>query len=316
MLDVKGSILIIDDETLTNGLLTEILKDDYTIESTTSSVDGLAIVRAKLPDVILLDINMPQIDGYELCRLLKSDSKTKSIPIIFITALSTPENETRGLETGAADYIIKPINPSIVTARVKNQMEVKKQRDYLEHLSTIDSMTGAYNRRYFDECLDREWRRCQRSKMALSLVLIDIDYFKAYNDEYGHVAGDDCLRTVAEKLKEVPQRGGDVLARFGGEEFVAILPDTPYEFVQFMAEKFRSSVEETAITHASSKVSEVVTVCVGGATVIPDNNFRPLALVQMADQMLYKAKDQGRNQAFSTFLGSSPGETAAERAES
>ncbi len=312
MFDTMGSILIIDDESVITDLLKEILEEDYTVESTTSSVDGLARVRAKLPDVILLDINMPEINGYELCRLLKSDSETRNIPIIFITALSTPENETLGLETGAADYIVKPINPSIVMARVKNQMEVKKQRDYLEQLSSIDSMTGVYNRRYFDECLDREWRRCQRSQSALSLVLMDIDYFKAYNDRYGHVAGDDCLKVVAGKLQQVPQRGGDVLARFGGEEFVAILPDTPYEFVQFMAEKFRRAVEEAAIAHVSSKVSDVVTVCVGGATVKPDNKFSPLELLQLADKMLYKAKSEGRNRTYTSCLDTSPGEAAAE----
>ena len=312
MFDTTGSILIIDDEEVITVMLREILEEDYAVESTTSSVDALARVRAKMPDVILLDINMPEIDGYELCRLLKSDSETKNIPIIFITALATPENETRGLETGAADYIVKPINPSIVKMRVKNQMEVKKQRDYLEQLSSIDSMTGVYNRRYFDECLNREWRRCQRSKSALSLILIDIDFFKAYNDQYGHVAGDDCLKVVAGKLQEVPQRGGDVLARFGGEEFVAVLPDTPYKFVKFMTEKFRRAIEEAAITHVSSKVSDMVTVCVGGATVKPDNNFSPLELLQLADQMLYKAKSGGRNRTYTTCLDGSPGEAAAE----
>ncbi len=315
MIDVTGNILVIDDEKVISKVLEVILEEDYTITKTTSAVDGLALARAELPDLILLDIHMPEIDGYELCRLLKTDTQTKNIPIIFVTALSTQEDETKGLEAGAADYIVKPINPSIVQARVKNQMEVKKQRDYLEKLSTIDSMTGVYNRRYLDECLSREWRRCQRAKTDLSIVLIDIDTFKAYNDKYGHVAGDDCLRLVAEKLKEVPQRGGDILARYGGEEFMAILPETPYEFLSFMAEKFRSAIEEAAIHHFDSEVSDILTVSVGAATVKPDKHIDMMYLVKMADKMLYKAKGDGRNRACIMDLGDVYEDSIAETAE-
>jgi len=306
MINESKTILIIDDEPIIIEFLQSILEDDYTLCGATNAFEGLALARAEVPDLILLDISMPEVDGYELCATLKKDQLTRSIPIIFITALTSSEYETKGLKAGAVDYIAKPINPDVVKARVGNHMELKKQRDYLESLAMVDSLTGILNRRGFDLHYDREWRRSARSKAALSLVMIDIDDFKQYNDNYGHLAGDDCLKLVARTLKKVPRRGGDVLVRYGGEEFLAVLPDTPFESLRFMAERFRAAVEEAQIPHCGSRVSKVVTVSVGAATVIPNPRTYPFVLVDKADQMLYRSKTEGRNRVFAEEMTECP----------
>ena len=302
----ESRLLIIDDEPIIIEFLRSVLEDAYTLLTATNAFDGLAIARAEVPDLILLDIAMPGVDGYELCGTLKKDSLTRAIPIIFITALTSGDHETKGLKAGAVDYIAKPINPDVVKARVGNHMELKKQRDYLESLALVDSLTGILNRRGFDLHYDREWRRSARSKSPLSLIMIDIDDFKLYNDHYGHLAGDDCLKNVARILKEVPRRGGDLLVRYGGEEFVALLPDTPFESLRFMAEKFRSAVEEVQIPHCGSSVAKVVTISVGAATAIPEPRTFPFTLVDKADQLLYRCKTEGRNRVFAEEMTECP----------
>ncbi len=291
-----GKILIIDDEAVIRNMLTAILEEDYLISCADNSFEGLEQARELSPDLILLDINMPIFDGYELCRLLREDPQTKQIPVIFLTALTSPEDESKGLEAGAADYISKPINPSIVIARVRNQVLVKQQRDYLEKLSTLDPLTGIANRRFFDQALDREWRRGQRDEKPLSLLIIDIDSFKTYNDNYGHVAGDECLQRVAELLSEVPHRGGDLLARVGGEEFAVILPDTPFEFLEFMAQKFSDAIRSAAMKHEHSPVDKFITISIGGSTWVPNKDSNAIEMYKKADEMLYQAKNNGRNQ--------------------
>ncbi len=295
MVEKRGSILLIDDEPVIIDFLRAILEEDYSLTYATNPFDGLALARANQPDLILLDIAMPEADGYHLCRTLKSDILTQSIPIIFITALTSTDDETRGLEAGAVDYIAKPINASVVKARVGNHMELKRQRDFLETLASVDALTGIPNRRGFDDYLDREWRRAARIQTPLSLLMIDIDYFKAYNDHHGHLAGDDCLKAVADHLKSVPRRGGDLVARYGGEEFMAVLPDTPFESLRFMAEKFRATIDAARIPHTASPVSDIVTVSIGAVTVVPDHRCSPTMLIEKADRMLYRAKYQGRN---------------------
>ncbi len=290
-----GRILVIDDEPVICDMLQVILEEDFSILCAYNVIDGLSLARAEQPDLILLDISMPEVDGYEICRILKADAETKGIPIIFITSKTSAQDETKGLEAGSVDYIAKPINPSIVKARVGIHMELKKQRDYLQELSTLDALTGMPNRRWLNHCLEDELRRSRRTEANLSVCLIDIDCFKAYNDNYGHVEGDDCLRAVAENLQHVPCRGGDLVARYGGEEFVAILPNTPFESLLFMAEKFRLTIEQAAIPHIYSSVADIVTVSVGATTVTPDIQLTTNGLLQKADRLLYKAKNDGRN---------------------
>ena len=178
------------------------------------------------PDLILLDVMMPQLDGYEICRRLKSEESTQNIPVIFVTVRDAVEDEARGLELGAIDYVTKPFNMPIVRARVRNHIELKRRGDDLEALSCLDGLTSIPNRRRFDEVLALEWRRSLRAETWLSLMMMDIDQFKAYNDHYGHPAGDSCIKQVARAIAGCLTRAGDFVARYGGEEFCAVLPES------------------------------------------------------------------------------------------
>ena len=197
-MDNAGTVLLIDDEAPIIDVLEMCLEGDYMVLSATSGQEGLALARAMLPDLVLLDIGIPDINGYELCRTLRQDPDTQGIPIIFVTGFTSVEDETRGLQAGAVDYIAKPINPTLVAARVATHMELKRQRDYLQALCRLDGLTGVYNRRGLDDFFDREWRRAARARLPLSFVIMDIDAFKPFNDNYGHIAGDECLKVIAD----------------------------------------------------------------------------------------------------------------------
>ena len=180
----------------------DILGNDYDILVSTSGEEALVLAASESIDLILLDVEMPGMDGYEVCRKLKKNPYTKNIPVIFVSAANDVQHETKGLEIGAIDYIVKPSNPAIIKARVKNHLELKKYRDILERISLIDGLTGIANRRHFDQTLEKEWRRALHHGDILSLALIDIDFLKKYNDYYGHLAGDECLQKVGSILTE------------------------------------------------------------------------------------------------------------------
>ena len=239
---------------------------------------------------------LPEINGYDVCRRLKSEKSTSSIPIIFITAKRAEQDETKGLELGAVDYITKPFTLPIVKARVKTHMELKQHRDILETLSTRDALTNIPNRRRLDDFLEMEWMRAIRDQSTISLVIIDIDYFKSYNDRYGHNAGDLCLKRVAKVLMNSLKRPTDLVARYGGEEFVAVLPDTEAKGARFLAELMRKEVKALAIPHEPSTVDDYVTISIGGASIIPSRDSKPERLLELADEQLYEAKNAGRNQ--------------------
>ena len=222
----KGRVLIVDDEKINCIVLISLLEDYSTIIALNGEQAIQRALSDQPPDLILLDVNMPGLDGYEVCRLLKQNEKTKNIAIIFITVKATEAEEAKGLNLGAVDYISKPFSPAIVLARVANHMELKRQRDLLEHLHITDALTGIANRRRFDLSLAHEWKRVVRMKGCISLIMIDIDFFKQFNDNYGHAAGDECLKEVAVALDKACEREIDLLARYGGEEFVAVLPGT------------------------------------------------------------------------------------------
>ncbi len=302
MADARPKILVVDDIPSNVHVLSRILKDDYDIYFATDGEKALDLVQTRLPDLVLLDIMMPGMDGYEVCARIKADPATHDIPVIFISAKSEVEDETRGLEVGAIDFITKPISPPIVKARVRNHLLLKRQTDLLRSLSFLDGLTGIANRRRFDESIAREWRRCARSRQPLSLILLDVDHFKSYNDHYGHQAGDECLRTVAAVLADRVKRTGDLVARYGGEEFVCLLPETEEEGAMQVAERLRSAVAESAIPHAHSSVASHVTISLGVATVIPNVEVAPATLTQTADQLLYQAKRGGRNRARGALL--------------
>ena len=266
MLRSLPKLLLVDDQPVNIQTLYQIFADDHEVFMATSGEQALALCRDKQPDLVLLDVIMPGMDGLETCQRLKEDDDTADIPVIFVTSQNSPEEETHGLEVGAVDFISKPVNPAVVRARVKTQLTLKAQTDALRMLASLDGLTGVPNRRIFDERLDAEWRACRRSGSPLSLLMVDVDHFKLYNDHYGHLDGDQCLKAVASALASSVERGRDMLARFGGEEFVCLLPDTDLEGAKHIAEKLRQAVEGLAIPHVESKTAATVTVSLGVAT--------------------------------------------------
>lgn len=299
----KQRILIVDDVPSNIKILGEALKDDYKVSIAVNGQGALDIADSDSPpDLILLDIIMPGMDGYEVCRKLKNKKNTRNIPIIFITSKDQEEDETKGLEAGAVDYITKPFSLPIVKARTRTHLELKMQRDMLEELSAMDPLTRLPNRRRFQEFSDLEWKRSVRANKQLSLLLIDVDFFKNYNDTYGHPAGDQCLRKVAQALAGALKRSTDLVARFGGEEFAVVLPDTDPEGAGFMAEEMRAKVEALDIEHGNSVVGDVVTISIGGATVTPTPQLQAAALMAAADKALYQAKETGRNRVVTQEL--------------
>ncbi len=295
MSNPKPSILVADDTPANLDLLSALLGGDYELLFAGSGREALELTVAHSPDLVLMDILMPELDGYEVCRRLKADVRTRDIPIIFVSALDQEADEALGLELGAIDFISKPFSPPIVRARIRNHMELKQQRDFLRGLSFLDGLTGIANRRRFDEVLDREWRRHIRNQVPLSLIMMDIDLFKAFNDSVGHLQGDDCLRQVAQILAAVFQRPGDLLARYGGEEFVAILPETGAAGAQTMAESAQEALAALAMPHPCSAVSPFVTLSLGVASRDSEAAGTAESLLQDADSALYRAKESGRN---------------------
>jgi diguanylate cyclase (GGDEF)-like protein len=292
----RSTILVVDDLPVNIEVLVENLAGDYDVLCATSGKEALELAQSERPDLILLDVRMPGMDGYQVCARLKSDPATSATPIIFITAMSQEEDEQTGLDIGAIDYITKPFKPHIVRARVRNHLELKRYHDLLEGLSMRDGLTGVANRRHFDQCMEKEWRRALRSGMPISVIMIDIDLFKHYNDACGHLAGDDCLRKVAGALAAGAARPADLLARYGGEEFACILPETDLHGACVVAENLRQRVIDLAIPHPSSTVAGCVTVSLGVSTRIPTAETGPQKLLKTADSYLYQAKKAGRNQ--------------------
>lgn len=289
-------VMIIDDAPANIRLLNACLVEEYAVRFATSGPTGLEIVRSQNPDIVLLDVMMPTMDGYAVCAALKADPETRDIPIIFVTAQGDGGDEEKGLSAGAVDYVTKPFIPAIVKARVRIHIELKRLRDQLRRQSVTDELTGLANRRAFDEALTREWSRGVRSGLPLSLVMIDIDFFKGFNDAHGHLGGDACLRQVAQALQAaVPRRIGDLIARYGGEEFAVLLVDTDGEGARKVAERLRSNASALAIPHGRSSVAEVVTVSLGAAALVPNSGKPPTSLVAVADALLYRAKGAGRN---------------------
>jgi diguanylate cyclase (GGDEF)-like protein len=292
----KPVVLIVDDTPTNIHVLAEALRAHYRVQVAGSGLLAFDVIaRQGPPDLILLDVMMPGMDGYELCRRLKQDPGTQGVPVIFITAKSDTQDEERGLNLGAADYVTKPFHLPIVLARIRNHIQFKRQSDLLESLAWLDGLTNIPNRRRFDEDLETEWKRAQRTAKSLALVMFDIDYFKPYNDQHGHGAGDACLRQVANALRNGVSRPSDLLARYGGEEFVALLPDTDPKGARIIAERLRGQVESLRIPHGYSDASPWVTISVGVACSAPQPDTTATSLLETADRQLYAAKSAGRN---------------------
>lgn len=292
----KPLILIVDDTPTNIQVLAEALREDYRVKVATSGQGALDLIaRQGAPDLILLDVMMPGMGGFEVCLRLKQDTVSMQIPVIFVTAKSEAVDEEFGLKLGAVDYITKPFHLPIVRARVQNHLALKLKADLLESMALLDGLTNIPNRRRFNEALDVEWKRAQRSGSLLAIIMMDVDFFKNYNDHYGHGAGDACLKMVASTLVATACRPGDLVARYGGEEFVVLLPETDAEGARLLAENLRSQIEALQIPHEFSGASPWVTISAGYASVSPDQEEKEHGLLDAADQMLYRAKESGRN---------------------
>ncbi len=294
--DTQGNpkILVVDDQAANIQAMYQALDGDYQVLMATSGAHAITICKEAATDLLLLDVGMPGMDGFEVCRQLKADQATRAIPVILVTAHTDPAQETHGLSVGAVDVIAKPINPAMVRARVKTQLTLRFQSELLRKLVFLDGLSGVYNRRYFDQQLPIEWARASRSNSHLSLLMVDLDFFRRYNDRYGHQAGDDCLRRIASTIKVCLKRPADLVARYGGEEFACLLPDTAHTDALELAKELEGRVRSLRIKHEHSAVDAFSTVSVGVSTRSSASQGNIAAWVGVADSQLCLAKQTGR----------------------
>ena len=288
-------VLVADDERATTLIITSALKGEFEVVPMTAGGAVVERVSAGDIDLVLLDVVMPELDGFEICRRLKERPQTAAVPVIFLTALDARADEMLGFSVGAVDYIAKPIDPSIVLARVRTHVELKRTRDLLEQLALVDPLTGVANRRQFDRALGEEWRRCRRDARWLSLAIADVDHFKQFNDRWGHLAGDERLRAIAASLARTSRRAGDLLARYGGEEFALILPDVDTGMMHGVTRELLRAVAGTTESGRPNEDQMMVTVSVGAISLVPPRESAATAALSAADGLLYEAKASGRD---------------------
>jgi two-component system chemotaxis family response regulator WspR len=311
-------VLLVDDQAIVAEAIRRMLADqpEMAFHSCTDVALAVPLARQVKPTVILQDLVMPGVDGFTLVRFFRADPDTAGVPIIVLSSKEDPRDKSRAFETGASDYLVKIPAKIELIARIKAHsrsylLQVERDDAYraleslkreleasnleLARISNQDALTSLANRRRFDETLDTEIRRAARDRTPLSLLMTDVDFFKKYNDAYGHPAGDECLRRVAEALSKAVRRPADLAARYGGEEFALILPSTPREGASRVAETVRANVEALALPHAGSDVARHVTLSLGIATLEPGDSVAPNALIERADAALYAAKRGGRN---------------------
>lgn len=292
----QPTLLIVDDEKSSRKILTDLLKDRAKIVLAKNAQQALDLARTQHPTLILMDIVMPDMDGFQVLEQLKQDDCTKDIAVMFITALGSRQDEAQGLRLGACDYIHKPFHAEIVQARVNTHLALARQRRMLEELVNLDALTAIPNRRQLESKLDVEWANAVRARAPLTLCMIDVDYFKRYNDQYGHAAGDRVLCKVAATLEAVLKRPRDMVFRYGGEEFCVLLPETEKGGAHHILEACRQGVEMMAIEHCQSSCAAVVTISLGAAVLYPKEDDDLDQALAAADALLYQAKQNGRNQ--------------------
>lgn len=311
-------MLVVEDSKVTMKVLCNYLGrmgiDPFIAET---GVEAIEIYHRKRPDIILLDAQLPDIDGFDVALKIRELEKNADwTAIIFLTSMSKDEDLARGIEVGGDDYLMKPISEVVLNAKVRAMRRlVEMQRSLvrvtqqlneanseLQRLSTTDGLTGIANRRMYDELAIREWRRCERMKKPLALVMVDVDHFKLFNDKYGHQAGDECLKKVADQVARVAPRATDLAARYGGEEFVLVLGETDSDGAKWIANRLRQQVSGLNIPHYATE-SRHVTISCGVASVVPEEKFSLETLLKSADHALYQAKKTGRDQVATGVYG-------------
>ena len=291
----RHTVLIVDDIHATFSLLEAVMRDDYTLLYAANGQDALEIAQSEIPDLILLDIEMPVVDGYEICKQLKELPAVEQIPIIFLTGHTGVAEEEQGLKLGAVDYIHKPFYPPLVRLRVKNHLMLKQQRDELERLAHIDSLTGLTNRHAYNISLVDELVSAIEQQHSIGLLMVDVDHFKQFNDQHGHLVGDRCLTQIARIMQDCVDGERDIVARYGGEEFSIILPNSDLQRTETVGQRIVETVERMQTPATELTLRSKVTVSAGGAALVPRQGCSPELLVDLADRALYRAKKGGRN---------------------
>jgi diguanylate cyclase (GGDEF)-like protein len=298
-LDVRQSLLLVDDDAASVQVLARMLNGLGELRFALSGEAALRLARQSPPDLILIDAEMPGLSGLEVCAALRADPQLCDVPVIIVTGHTEVAAEVAGFAAGASDFIRKPPVAEVVVARARTQLRLKAMGDALRASALTDGLTGLANRRRFDQDLRVECERARRGHESLAQLLIDVDHFKRYNDRYGHVAGDACLRAVAGAIRDCIRRPADLAARYGGEEFAVLLPQTDAAGAEAMAARIVEAVAALALPHEDSPLGGIVTVSVGWAAARPDLDARIVqtrgeALTESADRLLYAAKAAGR----------------------
>jgi diguanylate cyclase (GGDEF)-like protein len=291
----KLRILIIDDEEINISILTEFLQSDYEVICARNGESAFKIIQEKEPNLILLDIVMPGMSGFDFLKKIKNTPSIMSIPVIFITGSNNTEDEEKGLALGAVDYITKPFSPSVVKARINTHLKLSEYILTIEKQCMLDALTGLPNRRGFNNRMEIEWGRAFREKTPLGMIMLDLDYFKKYNDTYGHPQGDILLKVVSDIINNTIKRVTDFASRWGGEEFVVLLPGTDKDGTFIVAEQIRTNIKNAKIPFSDGSITNITVSC-GGLSIIPDEEDSISEIIEMADKLLYSAKKNGRDQ--------------------
>jgi len=289
----KSVVLVVEDNTMSAKLAFEALGDCFDVRICTCAESALDFCDTEIPDLILMDIHLPDKDGLSACRLIKENSETAHVPVIFLTSETTPSIENMCWTAQCADFITKPYSIQTLRNRVRSHINAKLMHDKLKRQASIDGLTGVFNRHFLDQFLPEQIKLSKRDKTPLGLLMLDIDYFKQYNDNYGHLAGDEALKRVANAIERSLTRPTDHVVRFGGEEFTIVLPNTTREGVHYVAKRVDKAIQQLIISHADSPF-KLLTVSIGGIASY-SSNLDALDYLALVDQQLYLAKESGRN---------------------